>query len=330
MHRSIGLVVAVVSACGPRTPVGPRSAEGSAPTAQKPSLPSSSSACTEQVARLGSELHDLAAAQPGFLPLVQGIKAPVTSTAQPVDRRGIVVAVTRDGEIVRDGGKLATTGELRDYLEHAHRRALEDTSMDGGTRADATVPLYIWADAATPIRTVAAVAAAVEPAPEIPTQSKPTPEEEQARKQVIEEARAAGILGSGSGEQSPAFTVRLIVTSPDSPSQPAMAAPSVPASEPDATRRLVDQLRTAIGTCGPISAVFATASAEGVPAKQAEKFVTDLPKGLQSCDCKVADLDALTSGLHTWFGAWAPALRWIELPKLDATDKRPISKLVAR
>jgi hypothetical protein len=262
-------------------------------------MPRSSSTCTEQVARLGSELHDLAAAQPGFLPLVQGIKAPVTSTAQPVDRRGIVVAVTRDGEIFRDGGKLATTGELRDYLELAHRRALEDTLMDGGTRADATVPLYIWADAATPIRTVAAVAAAVEPAPEKPAQSEPTPEEKQARKQAIEEARAAGILG---GDQPPAFTVRLIVTSPDSASQPAPAAASVPASEPDATRRLVDQLRTAIGTCGPIIAVFATASAKGVPARQAETFVTDLPRGLQSCDCKVTDLDELTSGLHTWFG----------------------------
>src|ERR1700704_4746527 len=134
MHRSIGLVVVVLSACGSKTPAGPRSAEGAAPTAPRPSMPSSSLPCPEQVARLGSELHDLAAAQPGFLPLVQGIKAPVTSTAQPVDRRGIVVAVTRDGEIFRDGGKLATTGELRDYLEHAHPRALEDTLMDGGKR----------------------------------------------------------------------------------------------------------------------------------------------------------------------------------------------------
>jgi len=188
--------------------------------------------------------------------------------------------------------------------------------------------LYTWTDAATPIRTVAAVAATVKPAPKKPTRSTLTPEQKQARKQAIEEARAAGILDDGSGERPPAFTVRLIATSPDGPSQPAAAA--VPAGDPDPIRRLVDQLRSAIGTCEPIMAVFVTASAEGVPAKQAEQFVTDLPRGLQSCDCKVADLDALTSGRRTRFGAWAPARRWIELPKLDATDQRPISKLVVK
>jgi hypothetical protein len=226
------------------------------------------------------------------------------------------------------GYKVADARDLRDYLEQVHRTALEKTMLSGGTVADATIPLYIWADAATPIRAIAAVAAAVEPEPAKP--KKPptlTPEEEQARKQAIEQARAAGILGNGSGKRSPAFAVRLIVTSPESAPPP---APSLSASEPESTRLLVDQLKAAIGTCAPILTVLATASLEGVPAREAGKLVTDIPKGLESCGCKVANPGALTSGLRTWFGAWAPALRWIELPKLAATDARPIKQLVAK
>jgi hypothetical protein len=288
-----------------------------------------SSTCAEQAAHLGAELRDLAATQPGFLPLVQGITAPVTSTAKPVDTRGVVVAVTRDGGIFAQGYKLDSDRDARDYLEHLHRNALENTVMAGGTPADATIPLYIWADAAATIRAVAAVAAAVEPEPARPTKStkqKLTPEQQEARKQAIEQARAAGILGKG--KRIPAFTVRLIVTGPDPALPPAAEPPAM--SEPEASRQLADQLKAAIGTCGPIITSIGMASLEGVPAKEAEKLVTGVPTGLQSCDCKVADLAALTSGLYMWFGAWAPSLRWIELPKLKATDKRPIGQLVAK
>jgi len=200
MHRSVSLVVVLVAACGgSTTPAAPPKRADSAPqttampapasptggptaspeAAQPHTAASSASACAERAARLGTELHELAAAQPGFLPFVQGIKAPVTSAAKAVDTRGIVVAVTRDGAIFAQGHKLPTERDLRDYLEHVHRNALEDTVMNGGTAADATVPLYIWADAATPIRAVAAVAAAVEPEPAKPRKSKPTPEQEQ-------------------------------------------------------------------------------------------------------------------------------------------------------
>ena len=178
--------------------------------------------------------------------------------------------------------------------------------------------------------TLATVAAAVEPEPAKPRKKvkvKLTPEQERERKQVIEQARAAGILGGGSGKKTPAFALRLVVAAPESASQP---APSLPASEPEATAHLAGQLETAIGTCEPIRTALATASLAGVPAREAEKLATDIPKGLESCGCKVADPDALTAGLRTWFGAWAPPLRWIELPKLAATDARPISQLVAK
>lgn len=332
------LVAMLLSACSGSTPPAarPGPAEAARPATATPEPASSprdaasaSSTCAEQTARLGTQLRELAAAQPGFLPLLPSIKAPVTSTARPVDTRGVVVAVTRDGKLFIQGYELASTRDLRDYLEQVHRTALEKTVMGGGTAADATLPLYVWADAATPVRAVASVAAALEPEPAKPKpKPKLTPEQERVRKQAIEQARAAGILGTGPGTNPPAFTVRLIVTSPDSVSPP---APSLPgASDPEATRLLVDQLKTAIGTCEPILTALATVSLEGVPAKEAEKLVTGIPAGLGSCECKVGNLDALTSGLRTWFGAWAPSLRWIELPKLAATDQRPIGQLVAK
>lgn len=319
----------LVSACGgSRTSSAspPERAEAAPAAAAAPQ--GAATGCADQVARLATQLHDLAAAQPGFLPLVRGITAPVTSKAQPVDTRGVVIAVTRDGATFTDGHQLAA-GDVREYLEQVHRTALEKTVMSGGTPADATIPLYIWADVAAPISAIAAVAAAVEPEaakPRATKATKPTltPEQEQARKQAIEQARAAGILGDSSGAHPAPFAPRLIVTSSET------AAPSLPDGAPEATHHLVDQLKTAIGTCAPIMTAIGAASAEGVPVKVAENLVTDIPRGLASCSCKVADMDALTAGLRTWFGAWAPPLRWIELPKLGATDKRPIGQLVAR
>jgi hypothetical protein len=325
MQRSIRLVVLLVCACGGS---GTSSAPTPAPTEAAPRAAAAphgaATGCADRVAGLAAQLRELAAAQPGFLPLVPGIIAPVTSTARPVDTRGIVIAVTRDGRMFRQGQELAA-GDVRAYLERVHRTALETTlMMNGGTAADATMPLYLWADAGTPIRPVAAIAAAVEPEPAKRWDTKLTPEEEQTRKEAIEAARAAGILGDSSAERPAPFVLRLIVTSSQS------AAPSLPESEPEATRHLGDQLKAAIGMCAPIITAIVDASREGVPAKETEKLATGIPRGLASCSCKVADMAALTAGLRTWFGAWAPSLRWIELPKLGATDQRPIRQLVAR
>ena len=347
------LLVLVLSACGggstknssappPAPPVTP--VDSPAPVAKPvaPPAPTVSAACKEQATKLGSTMSELGKTQPGFLPMVQ-IKAPVSKGAKPVDKRGIVFALTKDGAIYAQGQKLKDVAEARMYLEQAHRTVLEKTIMDGGTAADATLILYIWADRATPVRTIAALAAATEEekrkpgkaakaakkAP--PSDDPPPPEEEDnlARDAAIKQAKAAGIIGGPDKPRPPAFTVRLIVTSADNaPAIDAAIGAKLPASDPEATKAVVDQLKAAIGTCEPIFTALATSSLGGTPDKELAKLTAEVPAGLTSCQCKAASIDDLTTGIRLWFGAWAPSLQWIDLPKLKATDKQPISKLV--
>jgi hypothetical protein len=249
------------------------------------------------------------------------------------------------GDVIKD---VAVAGE---YLDHLHRKALEKVLMDGGTVADATLPLYIWADRETPVRTIAALvtAAALEPKKSskakgktklparAPTDDDPPPPEEEeggedrnaAREQAIKQARDAGLIGNSATPRPPAFVVRLIVTSADNaaPLDGAVGA-KLPASEPEATERLVGQLKTSIGTCAAIITALGTSGLAGTPDKEAAALIAELPAGLTSCHCKVGNVDELTAAVRVWFGAWAPALQWIEMPKLKATDKQPIRKLV--
>lgn len=319
----------------------------SAPALSAPDAPPRDSECLEWSSRLAAELRDLAAAQPGFLPMVQGITAPVSAAAKPVDTRGVVIAVRRDGAMFMQGYQLASISEVREYLEQVHRQVLEKTIMDGGTAADATVPLYVWADRNTPARTVAAVVAAVDPEPPRPAKAgkkgakpappgddpPPPPEDEDqaaARQQAIQAARDAGILGPDDGKRPPAFTVRLVVTSAgnNAPAGAADITAKLPASEPEATKLVVAELKSSIGSCAPIMTALGTVTLAGTPAKEAAKLVAEVPAGLSACHCKVANRDGLEWGLRAWFGAWAPSLSWVEPPKLKATDKRPIGKLI--
>lgn len=106
----------------------------------------------------------------------------------------------------------------------------------------------------------------------------------------------------------------------------------MPPSEPESTKFVVDTLKSAIGSCAPIITALGTSGIAGTPdtpEREVVKLIAEVPAGLTSCQCKVASADDLTTGMRLWFGAWAPSLQWIELPKkLKATDKQPISKYV--
>jgi hypothetical protein len=102
----------------------------------------------------------------------------------------------------------------------------------------------------------------------------------------------------------------------------------LPANEPAGSDYVVALLKASIGTCGPVIVALGTASAAGTPAKEAAKLISEIPTGLIECGCKLASSDDFATGMRLWFGAWAPALRWIELPTLKANDKKPIGKLV--
>jgi len=306
--------------------------------------------CATRAARIERELRELAAAKPGFSPLVQDINAPSASGAQPIKERGWVIAVGRDGSIFIQGHRFEKTAhtsvveDVRSFTEQAFRSALEKFIMAGGSSQDLLVPLYIWADRDAPARVIAELVMYADPEgpwpprpkgkpsaddPPPPPEDEPPPPEPEDRKAAIEAAKQAGILGGKQTKRAPRAPMRLLVSAEGAAVQPAApASPKLPASEPESTQELVKQLRASIGDCPAIITTLATASLEGLPAKEAEKLVKDVPAGLVQCGCNVADADALEQGMRAWFGASTPPLAWIAMPKLDVKDKRTIGQVL--
>jgi hypothetical protein len=310
--------------------------------------------CATRAERLERELRDLASANPGFMPIVQGINAPSASGAQPIRERGWVIAVARDGRMFVQGHRFEKTAhgsvieDVRSYTDSMFRNALEKFVMDGGSGRDFSVPLYVWADRDAPARVLAELVAYADPEGPGPARSgakhepstrrapsaddPPPPEEEDAqaaRKQAIEEARKAGIVGKPAGPRPSRVPMRLLVTAKGARPPAAGTAPKLPPTEPESTDKVVAQLKEAMGTCRPIIMTFGTSSLEGLPAKEADKLVKDIPAGLVSCECQLPDVDAFEAGMRTWFGAWAPPLSWVAMPKLDPKDRRTLGAVLA-
>jgi hypothetical protein len=260
--------------------------------------PAPTTACADRTAHLDKRLHELATATPGFMPLAHDIAAPDAAAGKPFDTRGFVIGIARDGKTSTQGQVFATLKDLGDYLDAMNKQALEKFIMAGGSSHDAHFPVYLWVDKDTPAGAVA---------------------------DVLATAAAAGDH----------WSMRLLVASktapPPEPAPPAEVkaiADKLPATEPDATKYLVQQLRDAIGACKPIIVTLGTASLEGLPQKEADKLAKDVPAGLASCECKLPNPDVFEWGMHVWFGTLAPPLAWVDMPKVAKHDKQPISKLV--
>jgi hypothetical protein len=258
-----------------------------------PSPARSAGSCGDRAAQLDKRLHELATATPGFLPVARDLTAPTSPSAKAFDQRGFVVAVAKDGTISVPAYRFARLEDLRNYLDEKSTDALEKNGLAGGTSKDVKLALYIWADRDTPIATVASVLATA-------------------------------------AATSDHWLPRLVVTgTATTPANPAVAA-KLPASEPDATRFLANQLRTAMGECKPMIMALATSTSEGLPQRETEQLAQGVPAGYAECNCTIPDARAFEEGIQAWFGAWAPPLAWVDMPKLDATDHQPIGKLVAK
>lgn len=345
------VVAVLLLSCSKREPKPtPQHAVNTQPTSDAAASPDD---CAKRAERLERELRDLAASTPGFLPFVPGINTPSASGGKPVNERGWVIAVARDGSMSVRGSRLENIEDARNYTESVFRSALEKFSMNGGSARDLKVPIYIWADREAPARVIAeleafanpegpwpprsgaAKAATSDKPPPPPPDDPPPPMEKDAkaeREQVIEQARKGGILGNDkeSTKREPRVPMRLLVASGghETPAQRSGVAAKLPASEPESTRALVEQLRSANGTCPAIVTTFGASSLEALPAKEAEKLAKDIPGGLVSCACKLTDMNSFEAGMRTWFDAWASPLGWIEIPKLAKNDSRTIGQVL--
>jgi hypothetical protein len=353
LMRSWFVVAALLLGCSKKTEEkpAPSSQLEVKTTADAAAAASSGSGdCAKRAERLEQELRELATTKPGFVPIVQGITAPSASGAQPIKERGWVIAVARDGSMFIQGHRFEKT-EHASVVEHARtytdamfKTALEKFIMDGGSSRDLSVPLYIWADRDAPASVLAELVTYADPEgpwpprpggkrkPSASADDPPPPMEEnvkEARKQAIEQARKAGIVGDSSEPRPSRVPMRLLVTAEGAAQPQPLAAAKLPPNEPESTSQVVQQLKAAIGTCPAIITTMGTASLEGTPAKEADKLAKDIPAGLVSCECKLADVDAFEAGMRTWFGAWAPPLSWVAMPKLDPKDTRTIGKVLA-
>ncbi len=339
MDRRLAVVMALWACRGSQdsTP-GPSVPARSGSTHVAPGPATRSLSCDERVVRIERGLAALARSRPGFLPLVRGIDAPVSDRGRPIDRRGVVVAIAKDGAVASQAMKLPTTRDMRDFFSNVHGSAVRAAIQAGGSSADGKLPLYLWADAGAPAAAVVELVAASDPMggkPRVTIARERTPaldtDAQRARQQAIEQARAAGILGDA---PPPWFDVRLLVRTPDEvPAAPELANPSevsskLPGSEPDATIYLAQQLRGAVGSCAELITTLATAHLEGTPAATTDMLATKVPAALRSCGCRVSDPDVLEWGMGTWFGAWAPTLRWLPMPALREGDATTVGDLL--
>ncbi len=300
--RATWIVVVAAAGCGhkdvqdtPPSAAAPApAATPAAPPAMRPPDPQPMT-CEQRAARLDKRLHALASHTPGFMPAVQSIHEPKAAGAQAFDARGVVVGISRDGQMYAPGVHFTSVQEAASYLDAKNKEALEKYAMAGGSLRDARWPFYIWADKDAPASAVASLAATTADMHWVP---------------------------------------RLLVTAAggyehdrETPAADAVAA-KLPATEPDATSYIADQLRSAIGPCKDIVLALGTADLESIPDKVAEKLAKDVPAGLVACKCALPSVDIFEWGMHQWFGDKGPELAWIDLPKIGKGDKQPIGALV--
>ncbi|MEO8698419.1 MAG: hypothetical protein ABI867_00210 [Kofleriaceae bacterium] len=250
--------------------------------------------CKADVDRVGKHLGSLKT--PGYMPVIKGITVPTATSTKPIDQRGFVVAVTKDGKYVSKGQVFASLKEVEQFLDGMFKSALETWGLeDQGPTKDAKFALYIWADKDTPAKLVAGVATVAT-------------------------------------KVSDRFTVRLLVggkTTPPAPSGGATAvAAKLPGKEPEGTKYLATELKKVAETCDKLVVVLATHSVDKATSKKKYNFVEAAPKAILDCGCKVGNLDVLDWGLAEWYGAAGSAFAWVDLPKLGASDAQPLGNLV--
>jgi hypothetical protein len=259
--------------------------------------PAAGGDCDARAAKLGARMKELAAATPGFAPILKDLNAPEAAAGKPFDERGFVVALAKDGTMYSENEKLPDLKTAEAYLDAMNKSALEQHVMGGGSTKDAKFAIYYWVDRDVSAGKLADLVAAADKAGNHWTHR---------------------ILVAG----------KTALPAAELPAEVGAIAAKVPASPPDSIKYVVDQIKAAIGSCSDLITPLGTASLEGVPGKISDKLIAEVPIGLTKCGCDKVKVDLLEWGIGVWFGSSAPPLAWVDMPALKKGDKQPISKLV--
>ncbi|MGN6104671.1 MAG: hypothetical protein ACTHU0_06185 [Kofleriaceae bacterium] len=266
--------------------------------------PTASPECQARAKRIGERLSALAKSRPGIPPSMfpAGFALPTSAAGKSIDAPGVTVTITADNKVMTMGEPVPLEEGARLIDEHYYRQAFESVAMGRGPKGPWN--LYVYADRKT---------------------------------QVASLAKVFGNELFQQDQPDRSFTPRLLVAG-DAAIDPADAAllekPSVKKVVEGMPKKVEEldiyrakTMRDAGDPCPSLPKAYVAPSL-GSPMMATATMAEALPKALLACDCKSSDPDVWEWGTLHIFGAYQPAPRWIEMPKLDAKDKRTIGDLV--
>lgn len=250
--------------------------------------------CEKRATRLSDRLAALEATGKLMVGFSSAVKLIASSYGKSIDIGGTWVAITAAGEI-------SLSGKNNTDLE----REIHSMKVDAEMRGDGSAigPVYLAADTAASARLLLEVAA-------------------KFRAQNIE----TRLMTAGPEVVDRGYDSELRAV----PSVQSYLAGSPSAEQvSDRAGYLATQLELAIGVnCSPLVKVFSDIA--GAPATQKSALLaTEMPKGLQTCQCNLPDLDLFEFVMLEIFGAWERRHRWIALPVGTARKGQTVAEFVS-
>lgn len=85
--------------------------------------------CKARAAHLAERMHDVATRSPGYVPFVGDLHSLEVARSKPIDMRGPVLAVTKDGKGSFEGATVELLEQANDHVDRIDKRALENFYM---------------------------------------------------------------------------------------------------------------------------------------------------------------------------------------------------------
>jgi hypothetical protein len=82
--------------------------------------------CKARTAHLAERMHEVAARSPGYVPFVGDLQSLEVAMSKPIDMRGPVFAVTKDGKGSFESATVESLEQANEYVDTIDNRTLEN------------------------------------------------------------------------------------------------------------------------------------------------------------------------------------------------------------
>lgn len=258
-------------------------------------------ACDVRVKRFGDRLAALAKERPGGrLPtmLPAGFALATSPAGKRVDAVGASVLITKDDKVMVGDNIAPVAGGWRLIDESYTRGATEAAVLDRGPRRP--WHLYVWAD---------------------------------------KDAKVSSLAKLVNHEMLDGYYIPRVVVAgdPSAAPDPILAKPSVqklheslPKDPEAAMIARAQALRAAFDPCASMPMAFVNIDTEASPIVYTEALAQKIPAAMLECKCNMTDHDVFEYSVLSLMGAFLPPVKYVDLPKLAASDKRTVGELVAK